>query len=513
MRAATFAPWPGFLAMCLGMFMAILDVQVVVTSLPVIEAALHIGADRMSWVQTAYLIAEITAIPLTGRLTRVFTLRGLFVLAVAVFAAASAACAASPGFATLIAARAVQGFAGGLLIPLVFSAVFLLFAPARQTPAVTVAGLMAVLAPTLGPYVGGWITESWSWHWLFLINLLPAGLAAALGWLRLPREEPRLSQLRRLDTLSLVLVGLSLSAVVLGLKEAPQWGWASASVLGLFSFGLAAGCWVIIRNHAAEDPVVATMLFADRNFAAGCALSFILGIGLFGMVYLMPAFLAFARGLGPLQIGEIMLVTGLAQLAAAPLVAVLERHADGRFLAAAGFGLFGVGLGLSAFQPADAGFAEMFWPQVVRGAAVMFCILAPARLALGSLAGAQVADGSGLFNLMRNLGGAIGLALVDTVLYGRTPEHAQVLMDRLKAKDPAVVEMFSLTPGDVANGLDPMTLMSLMSDIEQAAFASAVNEAWALLAVVALSGLACVAMMRRADSTSPQFPQPAHWHR
>ena len=162
------ATWIGFAMMCIGMFMAILDVQVVATSLPTIQRALNIAQDQMSWVQTSYLIAEIIAIPLTGFLTRAFTMRWLFVIAVSAFTLASIACALSGSFETLILWRVVQGFSGGTLIPAVFSAVFLIFPLRLQSVATTIAGVLAVLAPTVGPVVGGWLTETYSWQWLFL---------------------------------------------------------------------------------------------------------------------------------------------------------------------------------------------------------------------------------------------------------------------------------------------------------------------------------------------------------
>src|SRR4051794_28898839 len=166
---ASSGTWSGFVLMCLGMFMAILDIQVVATSLPTIQDALAISQDAMSWI----------AIPLSGWLTRVLTLRWLFVAAIGLFTAASIGCAYSGTFAVLISFRVLQGFAGGMLIPAVFSAVFLLFPPRLHSVATTIAGVMAVLAPTIGPVVGGWISETWSWQWLFLINVAPAVIAAA----------------------------------------------------------------------------------------------------------------------------------------------------------------------------------------------------------------------------------------------------------------------------------------------------------------------------------------------
>src|SRR5882757_4960965 len=246
------ATWLGFVLMCVGMFMAILDIQVVATSLPAIQDALAISRDAMSWIQTAYLIAEIIAIPLTGWFTRVLTLRWLFGIAISLFTLASVGCALSGSFPTLVSFRVVQGFAGGALIPAVFSAVFLLF-PIRLHPiATTMAGIMAVLAPTVGPVVGGWITETWSWHWLFLINVAPGVIAAAATPFLLPNEEPRLAKLTTLDGYSLALMTVALASLELGLKQAPQSGWLSPLCAALFLLSATAATQFALRTLKAK---------------------------------------------------------------------------------------------------------------------------------------------------------------------------------------------------------------------------------------------------------------------
>src|SRR5689334_4409286 len=317
--AATPGVWMGFAMMCLGMFMAILDVQVVATSLPTIQASLDIAQDRMSWIQTAYLIAEIIAIPLSGFLTRLLTLRWLFVVAVSAFTLASIACAASENFSSLIACRVLQGFSGGTLIPVVFSAVFLLF-PSRSQPLATmIAGVLAVLAPTVGPIVGGWITETYSWPWLFLINVLPGVVAASLASISLPREAVSFDQLRNLDVISLGLGSVALTALEIGIKEAPERGWTSPLAAGLLVLSVLAAAGFVVRTLRSRHPLVNLRTFRNQNFSIGCMVSFALGVGLFGSVYLMPVFLAYVRGHNALAIGEIMLVTGVTQLVAAPV--------------------------------------------------------------------------------------------------------------------------------------------------------------------------------------------------
>jgi DHA2 family multidrug resistance protein len=488
--------WLGFILMCLGMFMAILDIQVVATSLPAIQEALGISRDAMSWIQTAYLIAEITAIPLTGWLTRVLTLRWLFVAAISLFTAASIGCAFSDNFVTLISFRVLQGFAGGALIPAVFSAVFLLFPLRLHAAATTLAGVVAVLAPTVGPVVGGWITETWSWHWLFLINVAPGLLAAAATPFLLPQDKVNFAEFASLDRLSLLLMAIALAALEIGLKQAPQDGWLAPRPLALFAASLMSGWIFVSRTIKATHPVVELTTLRTRAFAVGCALSFCFGVGLFGSVYLMPVFLAYVRHHDAFEIGSIMLVTGVAQLIIAPIAGLLEGRFDPRKLSACGFALFAVGLGLSAFQSRIADFDEMFLPQLVRGIAIMFCLLPPTQLALGALSPSQVPDASGLFNLMRNLGGAIGIAVIDTVLYGRTVGHGEVLRERLMAGDVSAAQAIGLDPQTFLHpppGATPATIESYVRPmVERAAFAMSVNEAWALLSAVALIALLLV---------------------
>jgi DHA2 family multidrug resistance protein len=494
------SPWPGFLLMCLGMFMAILDIQVVATSLPTIKEAFDISADAMSWIQTAYLIAEVIAIPLTGLFTRVLTLRWLFVCAITLFTLASIGCAFSGSFGVLIAFRVVQGFAGGALIPAVFSAVFLLFPTKLHATATTVGGVVAVLAPTVGPVVGGWITQTYSWHWLFLINVLPGLIAAAATPVLLPRQETRLLDLKKLDCFSLVLAAAALASLEIGLKDAPQAGWLSLHCAGLFFGSFAFAANFIHRTLHAANPVVDLSTLKRRSFAVGCGLSFCLGVGLFGSVYLMPVFLAFVRGRDAFEIGSIMLVTGIAQLITAPFAAALESRLGARLLTGIGFFLFAIGLAMSAMQPRIADFDEMFWPQVVRGIAIMFCLLPPTRLALESLAEIEVPDASGLFNLMRNLGGAIGIALIDTILYGRTPVHADDFRIRLLAGDATAAQAIGLSQDLFAKRLpgppDAQAVAFVRPMVEKASMALSVNEAWALLACVALLGLLLVPLAR-----------------
>jgi MFS transporter, DHA2 family, multidrug resistance protein len=497
--------WAGFLLMCLGMFMAILDIQVVATSLPTIRDALEISPDAMSWIQTAYLIAEVIAIPLTGLLTRVLSLRWLFVAAVGCFTLASIGCALSGGLAVLLVFRILQGFSGGMLIPAVFSAVFLLFPPRLHAVATTIGGVVAVLAPTVGPVVGGFITATWSWPWLFLINVIPGIIAASMTPFLLPKQPTDLCELAKLDVRALILMAASLACLEIGLKQAPQRGWPSLPCTGLLLASAAGIVLFVVWSKDAKHPVLQLSALRRRSFAVGCGLSFCLGVGLFGSVYLMPVFLAFVGGHDAFEIGMIMLVTGAAQLATAPFAALLEARFGARLLTAFGFALFALGLGWSYFQPRTADFNEMFWPQILRGMAIMFCLLPPTRIALGALPEDEIADASALFNLMRNLGGAIGIALIDTILYGRIAIYAEDFRDRLLARDVTAADAIGLSrklllerpPGPP----DDAAIAYVRPMVEKASLALCVNEAWLLLACVAVIGLLLVPFARDVEKS------------
>ena len=498
---ASLATWAGFMFMCVGMFMAILDIQIVATSLPTIQDALGMGTDQMIWVQTAYLTAEIVAIPLTGFLTARFGMRWLFVAAVSVFTVASIGCAESETFGQLIGWRIIQGFAGGTLIPAVFSAVFLLFPQRSQGIATTIAGVAAVFAPTVGPIVGGWITETYSWHWLFRINIVPGVLAAIGAALTLRTAASNTRMARSVDVTALALLAIGLTALQIGLKDAPTIGWLSPMVAALLLGFALCSAWFIWRTVRASDPLVELRCFRDRNFAIGCALSFVLGVGLFGSTYLMPFFLGLVREHNALRIGEIMLVTGIAQLAAAPVAVYLEQRVDARSLTLFGFALFAAGLFMSTGQTAETDVAEMMVPQALRGVASMFCLLPPTRMALGRLPPELVADGSGLFNLMRNLGGAIGLALIDTVIFSRAPTYGAEIAEQLKAGDidtavrigiprEAFIEQIGIPP-------DEFTEEMVRPLVERQALVEAINDAWMLIAVLTALAIILVFLVRR----------------
>ncbi len=513
-RAVGPAKWLGFLALCVGMFMAILDIQIVATALPDMQASLHISMDLLSWVQTAYLIAEVIAIPLTGWLAFTLSTRWLFVGAVLCFTIASAGCANSSHFGSLITWRTIQGFAGGAIIPSVFSACFIMFPKHLQDRATMVASVIALMAPTMGPLIGGWITETYSWHWLFLINLLP-GLAVVVAVAALVDvDRPHWDHVVKLDYLALFLLAVALGSLEILLKEAPDLGWNSWQILSLAIVSLTGGMGVIWRCSNASEKLVDFGNFRDRNFTIGCWYSFTLGAGLYGSVYLMPLFLAFVRQHSPLEIGEIVVVTGLAQVVVAPIAVVAEARFDCRMVTLFGYLLLTVGLLWGGTLTYQSDFNELFWPQIVRGAALPFCLLPTTRLALGRIPADRLQSASGLFNLMRNLGGAIGIALIDTVLETRSEGHATSLVAKLQAGDRASALFVGLPPdhfvGKPIGPVDQATVDLVTPLVRRAATVMSFNDAWLMLGLLLLASLLVLPILKKVplslETTPKEFP-------
>lgn len=439
-RVVTLRDWIGFLAMVLGMFMAILDIQIVASSIAQIQAGIAASAEEVSWVQTSYLIAEVVMIPLSGWAARVVSTRYLFFASCATFTLASAACAMSWSIESMIVFRAIQGFLGGAMIPTVFATTYMIFPPRQQASLSVVIGLVATMAPTVGPTLGGWLTETWSWHWLFLINVLPGVLVASLVFLFGRKDKPQLSMLKGFDAAGILLVAVFLGALQYVLEEGPGDDWfADARITVMAAVSALAGLAFVWRELNFAHPVVDLRAFADSNFAVGCLYSFIIGIGLYGSVYVVPLYLGRVRGYSALEIGTTMMVTGLFQALSAPLAGNLARHMDLRHMLGLGLALFGSGLWLNAALTSDWGYWEMFLPQAVRGLSLMFCFVPINAVALGHLPPQQVQNASGLYNLMRNLGGAIGLAVINTALTHRLDLHMSRLSDHLTAARGAAV--------------------------------------------------------------------------
>ncbi|HEY7644297.1 MAG TPA: DHA2 family efflux MFS transporter permease subunit, partial [Hyphomicrobiales bacterium] len=320
-----------FLCMVFGMFMAILDIQIVSASLSEIQAGLAAGPTEVTWVQTAYLIAEVVMIPLSGFLSRALGTRILFAGAAAGFTFSSLMCGLSNNLTEMIVWRAVQGFIGGGMIPTVFASAYMIFPRSRMGLITPMIGLVVTLAPTIGPTVGGYLTDYLSWHWLFFINIIP-GIGVTVAALALiDFDEPDFSLFENFDWTGLLSMAGFLGALEYVLEEGPRNDWFNDGTVLLLAWVSGISALVFfVRVLTASQPIVDLRSFADRNFAMGSLFSFVMGIGLYGLTYLYPVYLAQIRGYNALMIGETMFLTGLCMFLTAPLVGRLIGKVDPR---------------------------------------------------------------------------------------------------------------------------------------------------------------------------------------
>ncbi|MDQ6942712.1 MAG: DHA2 family efflux MFS transporter permease subunit [Candidatus Eremiobacteraeota bacterium] len=472
--------------------MAILDIQIVSAALPRIASALRTPLDELSWVQTAYLITEIIAIALSGRLARALSTRWLFAGASLGFVLTSLGCALSPDFLTLIVWRTLQGFFAGTIIPSVFAAGYKMFPIELKARAILIAGGVAMLAPSIGPLLGGYIAEKLTWNWLFLINI-PIGLAVSAvvaGTVRVDRAERNVW--RTIDRIALVALSVSLAALQTTLKVAPEDHWAALRDYVLLLITAVAGAVFIRRCRSTGEALVDLSPLRNVGFSVSCAYNFVLGMALFGSLYLLPLFLGFVRFHTPLEIGVIMTVMGVSQLVAVPLATLADRHLPAPWVVAIGFALFAAGALDNAFQTPTTDFAGLLAPQILRGAALLFCILPITNSALQNVAPEGLSNASGLLNFMRNAGGAVGIGLVDTIINVRPPAIAHRLLNELTRGEVAAAAFVGI-PKELLAGVsllhaDAADVAFVKPIIARAAATVAFNEAWLLLgAILALS--------------------------
>ena len=425
-----------FATMCVGMFIALIDIQIVSASLKDIGGGLSAGADDTAWVQTAYLIAEIIVIPMSGWLSRVMSTRWLFAVSAAGFTLTSLLCALAWNIQSMIAFRALQGFLGGSMIPLVFTTAFMYFTGKQRVIAASTIGAIASLAPTLGPAVGGWITDISSWHWLFYINLVPGLFVTFAVPMLVKIDRPDPSLLKGADYIGMALMAVFLGCLEYTLEEGPRWNWFSDSTISTTAWIAAiSGGLFIWRCLEINEPIVDLRALKDRNFALGCLFSFITGIGIFATIYLTPLFLGRVRGYGSLDIGLAVFSTGIFQLLAIPVYGMLANRVELRWILMFGLALFA--LSMWDFSPIthDWGAKELLLPQAIRGFAQQMAVPPVVTLTLGALAPDRLKLASGLFNLMRNLGGAIGIAACATVLNDRSNLHFLRLAENLNTRN------------------------------------------------------------------------------
>jgi DHA2 family multidrug resistance protein len=446
----------GFGGMVIGQFMAMLDIQIVASSLTQIQAGIGATADEISWVQTIYLLAEVVIMPLTAYLTKMWGTRSFYVVAVVGFMITSVAVGLSSSVGMMIFFRAAQGIFAGAMIPPIFATAMTVFPPERRITANVIVGLIVTLAPTVGPTLGGHLTDQLSWRWLFFINV-PVGLLVVFlvgRYANFDKGDPSLS--KGIDWTGLVMMTVFLLAMQYVLEEGSSEGWFDDDlILWLTVLAGVTGIVFIWRQLTYWQPIVSLKPFRDRNFSLGIVMTFVTGVSLFGGTFLMPIFLGNVRGYSSAEVGNVMLVSGLTMFLSAPVAGRIVRMVDARVSMVLGFALAAWGIQLGVRVTDEWGFAEFFTLQVARGLGTMIAMIAAQQMSVSTLPVTMMKDASGLINLIRNVAGAIGLALLTTILSHQTATHYADIASAASVANPMSTELYNAIVGMMTAGGAP----------------------------------------------------------
>jgi MFS transporter, DHA2 family, multidrug resistance protein len=499
--------WLAVFGATLGAFMAVLNIQIVNASLADIQGAIGAGIDDGGWISTSYLIAEIIVIPLSGWLAQVFSIRIYLLTNAILFLVFSAACALAQDLPQMIVLRALQGFAGGVLIPMAFTLIITLLPKAKQSIGLALFAVSATFAPAIGPTIGGYLTENWGWQYIFYVNLVPGALMIGMLWLSLEAKPMKLALLRQGDWPGIVTMAIGLGALQTVLEEGNKDDWFGSdfivrlSVIAVVS--LALFFWVELTS---TKPLLNLRLLARRNFGFGVLANFLMGIALYGSVFILPQYLARIQGYNSEQIGMVLAWTGLPQLVLIPLVPRLMKRFDARLVIGAGFILFAASNFMNILMTPDYGSDQLFWPNVVRAVGQALAFAPLSAVATAGIEMENAGSASALFNMMRNLGGAIGIAMLQTFLTKREQYHSNVLSQSVSLFEAATrARIEQLTQYFLNHGIaDRATasheaVVAVGRIVQKQAFIFAFSDTFYLLGVALIVALVATMFLKKAD--------------
>ena len=505
--AASVSPrtWLAVIGATLGAFMAVLNIQIVNASLADIQGAIGAGIADGGWISTSYLIAEIVVIPLSGWLAQVFSIRVYLLTNAVLFLAFSAACALAQDLPQMIALRAVQGFTGGVLIPMAFTLIITLLPKAKQPVGLALFALSATFAPAIGPTIGGYLTENWGWQYIFYVNLAPGALMIGMLWFSLEARPMKLELLRQGDWPGIITMAIGLGALQTVLEEGNKDDWFGSPFIVRLSviaaIALALFLWVELNS---KKPLLNLRLLARRDFGLGSLANFLLGVALYGSVFIMPVYLSRIQGYNAEQIGMVLAWTGLPQLVLIPLVPRLMKRFDSRLVISVGFVLFAASNFMNIYMTTDYGSDQLFWPNVIRAAGQALAFAPLSAIATAGIEAENAGSASALFNMMRNLGGAIGIAVLQTFLSKREQYHSNVLMQSVSLFEQATrARIEVLTRYFITHGvLDPAdashrALVAIGQTVQKQAFILAFSDTFYLLGVALIVALVATLLLRK----------------
>lgn len=503
-------PWLIALAVMLATFMEVLDTAISAVALPYIAGSLSATTDEATWVLTSYLVSNAVILPASGWLAVYFGRKRFLLGCIALFTIASLLCGSAVSLFMLIVSRVIQGAAGGALQPMSQAILLESFPPEKRGMAMAVFAIGVVVAPIIGPTLGGWLTDNYSWRWAYYINL-PVGLVAIL-LINLLVEDPhyiRNARPKKIDGLGFGLMAVALAALQIMLDKGQQLDWlASAWIRWLAGISAVSTAAFIVRELTTREPIVNLKVFANRNFAVGTFLVTLLGVVLYSAVTLQPLYLQTMMGYTALSAGWAVSPRGLGALLAMPVVGMLTSRVDMRKLIGVGFILFAVSMYMLGDINLQITAWRIGWPTFWTGVG-MGCAFVPlATLTMGDLPDQEIGNASGMFNLQRNIGGSIGISLTTTLLARGAQTYQASMVGRLNAADMNYTAHFQALVHALQNhfsaaGALQRALATIYGQLLKQSMLKAYVHDFRLLAAVSVFCLLCVFLLRRVKASRP----------
>ncbi len=502
--------WISIVAAMIGAFMAILNIQITNASLLNIEGGIGTGVDNGSWISTSYLIGEIVVIPLTDYLSRVFSFRKIMLAHATLFAIFSVACAFTHDLPSMIAMRGLQGYFGGVLIPMAFTLVFTKLPKGQQPIGLAMFALAVTFAPAIGPTIGGYLTENYGWQTIFFVNVIPTAVMVTTLYFTLERQPMQLGLLKEGDWFGIVTMAVGLSALQAVLEEGNKDDWFGSLFIVKLAITAAISLSLFIANELiVEKPLLRLRLLTNRNFGMGTIAAVFLGFGLFGSIYLLPAYLGQVQGYNAEQIGNVLAWTGLPQLILIPLVPKLMQRIDARYLAALGLMLFAYSSFMNTTMSLDYS-GDQFWiPNIIRAIGQALTLAPLSNVSLGSVAPQDAAAASGISNMMRNLGGAIGTAVLATIVTKREQFHSNIIGQSVDlGREEVRNRIAEMTNYFLSHGVaDPaaahaQAIIALGKVVKRQALVLGFGDTFMVLGVVLLLSAAAILLTRKPKAAA-----------
>ena len=498
--------WLCVIGVLLGCFLAVLNIIVTNSSLRDIAGTLAASSDEISWVPTSYLVAEIVVIPLTAWLSAAFSLKKYLLVNSFLFVFFSVCCGQAHSLDLMILFRVLQGFTGGVLIPLSFDVILTYLPPSKQPIGMALFTVTATFAPAIGPLVGGWLTDNYGWPFIFYMNAIPGVLMIAAVWFTMEKQPMDLGLLKKGDWWGILTMAIGLAAFEIVLEDGNRKDWFGDP--GIVKLAWTAAIFIpafIVIELRKKEPLVDLRLFARRNFGLGSIVNVALGIGLYGVVFILPLFLGQIHGYNASQIGTVIIWLGLPQLLVIPLVPKLMQLVDTRIIIGIGILFFGGSSFLTAHLDSNFAGPQFDIPLIIRALGQPLIMVPLSAVTTSGMAkGRESGSASALFNMMRNIGGSIGIAGLSTLLSVRERFHSERIGESVTAYSGAVQQRmqhsaaYFLSQGSDSYSANMRAIGAIGGAVRRQAFLLAYGDCFLVLGCVLLASVAALFFMKKA---------------